>query len=249
MASSNRCSVCPKGAGTCYCPGCKAYFCDTDFGNHRTMLINTLDELAADRNELQERISKNSSQKHPGSSLLSRIDVWQEETILKVKQAAQQARKQALEIINSKQEELNRQFQALSQELKELRETKGVLEGDLSRLKNQIEQLKKDIEKLSQPPLVELNIKQSEQIAWHHMIYVQDRSTSSVTDQRQPVSQGECFDCFYELTKAKAGISKLDKHNLKATDLSFPRGLLETSLGCKIVTSYHMFFLSSSSFP
>ena len=71
MASSNRCSVCPKGAGTCYCPGCKAYFCGKDFVAHRAMLVNGLDELTADRNELQENINKANSRKHSGDSLLS----------------------------------------------------------------------------------------------------------------------------------------------------------------------------------
>ena len=191
MASSNRCSVCPKGAGTCYCPGCNAYFCKKDFRNHQDMLINRLDELTADRNELQEKFSKTSSQKNSGNSLLARIDAWQEETIQKVKQAASQARQQALKIINSKQEEINKQFQILSQELEKLRETEDVLEGDLSRLKNQIEQVNKDLEKLSQPPAVELNIKQTEQIVWHRMIYVEDRSTSSVPVQQPIPLQGE----------------------------------------------------------
>ena len=49
MASSNCCSVCPKGAGTCYCPGCSAYFCNKDFRAHRAMLVNGLEELKEDQ--------------------------------------------------------------------------------------------------------------------------------------------------------------------------------------------------------
>ena len=136
MASSNRCSVCPKGAGTCFCPGCKAYFCDKDFRNHRGMLVNGLDEITVERNELQEKINKAKPQKQSGSSILSRIDEWQQITIDKVIQAAEQARQQVLKIMNSKREEITREFQTLSQELEQLRETEGVLEQDLTRLKN-----------------------------------------------------------------------------------------------------------------
>jgi chromosome segregation ATPase len=185
MASSSHCSVCPKGAGSCYCPGCKAYFCNKDFRNHREMLAHGLDELTVNRNELQEKINKASSHKHSGSSLLSRIDAWQDDTIQKVKQAAQQARQQVLKIINSKREEITRQFQALSKEMEQLRETEDVLEQDLSRLKNQIKQLHKGLENVSQSPTIELNMKQSEQITWHRMIYVEDRSVSSAQQQRR----------------------------------------------------------------
>jgi chromosome segregation ATPase len=156
------------------------------------MLVHKLDELTVNRNELQEKISKASSHKHSGSSLLSRIDAWQEDTIQKVKEAAQQARQQVLKIINSKQEEITTQFQALSKEMEQLRETEDVLEQDLSRLKNQIEQLHKGLENVSQPPAIELNMKQSEQIAWHRMIYVEDRSVSSAQQQRR----GECLNRF-----------------------------------------------------
>ncbi len=183
MASSNRCSVCPKGAGTCFCPGCKVYFCDKDFRNHRGMLVNGLDELTVERNELHEKINKASADKQSGSSLLSRIDKWQQDTIEKVKQAAQQARQQALEIINFKREEIMRQFQTLSQELEQLRETEGVLEQDLTRLKGQIGLINEDLEHLSQPPAVELNVSQSDQIVWDRMIYVEHK--------RQSLKRGE----------------------------------------------------------
>jgi DNA repair exonuclease SbcCD ATPase subunit len=195
MASSSRCSVCSQDAGTC-CPGCEAYFCDEDFMNHRRMLVDGLDELKRDRSELLKKISKTSSQKDSGSSLLSRIDAWQEDTIQKVKQTAQQARQQVSKIINSKREETARQFKTLSQELAQLRETKDVLEQDLSRLKKQSEQLHKDLEELSQPSAIELNMEQSEQIAWHRMIYVVDRSVSATQEQCPSQRRGECLNRF-----------------------------------------------------
>jgi chromosome segregation ATPase len=154
-------------------------------------LVDGLDELTVDRNDLQEKINKISSDKHSSSSLLSRIDEWQQVTIENVKQAAQQARQQVLKIMNSKQEEIKRQFQTLSQEFEQLRETEGVLEQDLARLKQQIGQLNNDLEQLSQPSTVELNMKQSDQIMWNRLICVEEKSERTVDQQHQPQPRGE----------------------------------------------------------
>ena len=164
MALSNSCSVCSKYAGTCYCLGCKASFCNSDFRNHRELLVHKLDELTVNRNELYEEINSKSSPKHSGNSLLSQIDAWQEDTIHKVTQAAQQVREQVLQVLHSQQEEIKRQFQALSLQMEHLRETEDVLEQDLSKLKNQIEQIDNSLENLSQSSKITLNMEQSEHI-------------------------------------------------------------------------------------
>jgi hypothetical protein len=195
MASSDRCSVCRKGAGTCCCPGCKAYFCDDDFKDHRGMLINKLDELSIDRNDLEENIKKATSYHQSDTLLLTQIDEWQQTTIEKVKQAAEQARQQVLQIMNLKREEITKQFQTMSQEMKQLRDTKGVVEYDLTRLKQQIDQLDEDLEELFQPSTIELNVKKSDEIEWNHIIYVEERPVHS-KEWRQVQSEGEHLDGF-----------------------------------------------------
>ena len=149
------------------------------------MLVNGLDELMGDCNGLQQKIKEIGSQKRSNGSLLSRIDAWQEETIQKVKQAAQDARQQVSKIMNPEQEKITTQLQTLSQEMKQLGETGDVLEQDLSELKQKIGRLHKDLEKLPQLPTVELNTNQSEQITWHRMIYVEDKSVTPAQEQRQ----------------------------------------------------------------
>ncbi len=97
MASSNRCSVCRKRAGTCFCRGCEELFCDDDFKDHRGILINKLDELTTDRNDLQETINQVTSHNQSATSFLSQIDEWKRTTINKV----EQARQKVLQIMNS----------------------------------------------------------------------------------------------------------------------------------------------------
>jgi chromosome segregation ATPase len=190
MASLDRCSVCRKGAGTCFCPGCKAYFCDDDFKDHRGMLINELDELTVDRNDLQKKLNRITSNKETGGHLLSQIDEWQQTTIEKVKQVAEQARQQIFQIMNLKREEITRQFQTMTQEITQLRDTRGVVEHDLARLKQHIDQLNEDLEELSQPSTIEVNTKQCDQIEWDRMMYVEEKPAYTGGKQLQSQSEG-----------------------------------------------------------
>jgi len=220
MALLNRCSVCPKGAGTCFCPGCKAYFCDDDFKDHRATLVNKLMGLTGDRDTLQDKINKANSKKQYDSSLLSQIDEWQKNTIKKVEEAADQARQHVIEIIDSKRDEITSQFQAMSRELAKLADTKGVVEQDLTRLKQQIDQLNNDLEQLFKPLVIELNVKQSEDIVWDRMIYLKEKSGVTTYQRRRPQPKGEhlnrfCSEFFkhrlyYELASVQLVFIRLD---------------------------------------
>ncbi|CAM4891818.1 unnamed protein product [Rotaria socialis] len=175
MASANRCSVCKTRAGTCFCPGCKAYFCDDDFQNHRASLFDELNVLTSDRNDLHAQINEVSSNMQTDKQL-AKVDEWQRTTIEKVKQAAESARQQIMKIKNSKHEEIAKSFLALSQELDELRETKGIVEQDIVRLNQAARKLSEDLKKCAQSSEIELNVKQSDEIDWNRMIYVEKNS-------------------------------------------------------------------------
>ncbi|CAF4490866.1 unnamed protein product [Rotaria socialis] len=175
MASPNSCFTCRKSGSTSFCRGCNAYFCDADFACHRKMLLNDLNVLTVDRNDLQERVNEAASNLGSCQHITAKIDEW-ERTTEKVKQAAELAKKQVRKILNSKQEEITRRFDNLSQELKERMVQKSVVEQDIARLKQEIDQLKNDLTKIAQTPTIELNMKQSDEIKWDHMIYAEEKS-------------------------------------------------------------------------
>ncbi|CAF2082469.1 unnamed protein product [Rotaria magnacalcarata] len=179
MASLNRCSVCTKRAGTCFCPGCNAYFCDDDFHSHRGKLLNELDGLTIDRNEIQAKITEAFSNNQSVKNVLVKIDEWQQKNIERIKQAADTAKQQVLQIMNAKQKDIKIRFQTLSQELQELRDTKGVVEQDIARLQQEIRQINDELALLVQSPAIELNTKHSDQIVWNQMIYVEEKSMHS----------------------------------------------------------------------
>ncbi|CAF3291948.1 unnamed protein product, partial [Rotaria socialis] len=139
------------------------------------MLLNDLNVLTVDRNDLQERVNEAASNLGSCQHITAKIDEW-ERTTEKVKQAAELAKKQVRKILNSKQEEITRRFDNLSQELKERMVQKSVVEQDIARLKQEIDQLKNDLTKIAQTPTIELNMKQSDEIKLYHMIYAEEKS-------------------------------------------------------------------------
>ncbi|CAF4125012.1 unnamed protein product [Rotaria magnacalcarata] len=155
------------------------------------MLINELDGLTVDRNDLQEKINVAASNLGSSQHITAKIDEWERITTEKVKQAAEMAKKQVLRIINSKQEEITIRFHNLSQELKERRVKKSVVEQDIVRLRQEIDQINKDLTKLAQTPTIELNMKQNDEIKWDRMIYVEEKSENIDYQLRQREPTGK----------------------------------------------------------
>ncbi len=184
MATQDHCSVCEKGKGAYFCIGCKKHFCKKDFQNHREILTNELDRFVEDRNALQETITKATQQKDISSPLFSQIDQWQKITIEKVKQTADQARQNVTQILHSKRAEITSDFEKLSKELIQLKETEDFAEKDLKRLKQTIDQLNRDLEQLGQPSAIELHAEENKGIPWNRLIYVVDK-TKYVANRQQ----------------------------------------------------------------
>jgi DNA polymerase III delta prime subunit len=170
-----------------------------DFTSHRIMLINGLEKLNASRNELQAKINNANLDNRSDISILSQIDTWEQKTIQKVQQAADEVRKEVLVLIKSKQEEIKNQFQTLSKELDNLQETKSILEQDLTRLEREIARINEDLKQSSQLPTVKLMTNQSEQIEWIHMMYVEQKSENTTSQQdQQSTSLGEYLNRFFK---------------------------------------------------
>jgi chromosome segregation ATPase len=176
--------MCDKGQGTCLCAGCKKHFCFKDFKSHRDMLFNEIEGIIENRNDLQEKINKASQHKDARSPLFAEIDTWQTITIEKVKAAAEQARQQAMKILNSKRTEIKTQFETLSQELIQRKDSENFVEDDIARLKKKIQHLNTDLKSLIQPPAIELHTEQSDQITWNRVIYVENKSVNIAKPSR-----------------------------------------------------------------
>ncbi|CAF1680292.1 unnamed protein product, partial [Adineta ricciae] len=104
----------------------------------------------------------------------------------KVKQVADQARKQVLELINSDLRRITKGLEELTQELKQLTDTKDVLEQDLVKLKEDVNRLNNAVAQLAQPSTITLNVTNSDKIQWNQMIFVEQ---NKIQTDKQPTPQ------------------------------------------------------------
>jgi len=175
MASSRQCDTCSKPSASMHCIGCDKYFCNKDFAGHRNVLLGKIEKIVENRNQLQEAIS-NSIESNGGqnSPVIAEIDEWEKTIIKKVKDVAAQAREGAIQLLTSNQTKIQTEFKKFSQELAALRESEDFVEPDLDRLNQMINQFKLDIKQSTQPTTIKLHTKQSDQIVWKSLIYVEE---------------------------------------------------------------------------
>jgi hypothetical protein len=187
MATSKRCSVCNKELGPMHCTGCDEYFCWKDFKTHREGMFTEMDKIVEERNRLQDAINNGAQRNNQQSPLIEQIDKWETITIKKVKQAAAQARQQALHLLDSKRMKITTEFKSFSQELGSLKESENYVEHDLTRLSQMINQFNQDLKQSTQPITIELHTEQSDKINWDSLIYVEEKQT--FTNYQQPQQQ------------------------------------------------------------
>jgi phage-related minor tail protein len=147
--------------------------------------------ICGDRNDLQDKINKATQNKDSHSPLLARIDEWQGTTIEKVKQVAEQARNEAKRLLDSKRTEITSQFEKVSKELVQIKETEDFVEQDLVRLKQTVHQLNQSLKELAQPPTIELRTEQSDRIEWNRLMYVEAKVSTITNQDRRSREAGE----------------------------------------------------------
>ncbi len=173
MATGRQCHTCKKETGAMHCIGCDAYFCTKDFRGHREILFSKMDGLVEKRNDLQAKINDTAQKSNSRSPLITRIDKWEETTIEKVKQAADRARQDVCQLLNSKRMKITTNFKTFSEELVHLKETENFVEHDLTRLKQKIDNFYQDLQQIMQPPMIDLHTEQSDRIEWNRIIYIE----------------------------------------------------------------------------
>jgi len=174
-----------------YCIGCDAYFCAKDFRGHRDTLLNEMEGLVEERNDLQDKINTATQRNDSRSPLIEQINKWETITIKKVKQAAEHARQQTVELLNSKCVKIVNEFKSFSEELADLKETENFIEQDLKRFTQMIRQFHQDVTQLNQPVTIELNTKASDEIKWNRLICIQEKSTNVERQQPQQKATGK----------------------------------------------------------
>lgn len=136
------CCKCDKGGGIFTCDGCQQSFCRKHSEEHRQELAIQMDSIGQEYDVIQRDINKESDI-HP---LLSRIDVWERESIDKIQQVANQARVELNQLIDERKNEVKTTMSQLTNELQSSRQSEDYTEIDLKKWTNQLNKLRQDLE-------------------------------------------------------------------------------------------------------
>ena len=141
MATSEikyQCITCQKHRAISRCHGCSQDFCLKHFTEHQQQLSTQLDQIEQDRDLFQQTL--NQTRTNPQKTLLTeQVDRWEQESIEKIKQTAQEIR-QTLSIYPT-ENTIKRQLEELTRQLRKSREEEDIIEGDLHKWKEELKHL------------------------------------------------------------------------------------------------------------
>ena len=91
------CATCQQSMGQFKCEGCRQSFCMKHVIEHRQMLNKQLDDIILENDTLRQSIHRNP---HDSQSPLTYINQWEQTSIDKIRQIAQDARRELQQLEN-----------------------------------------------------------------------------------------------------------------------------------------------------
>ena len=146
------CFKCEKGAGIFTCNGCQQSFCRKHSEEHRTELATQMDFIGQEYDLFRRDMDAANGE----GTLLVQIDVWEQESIFRIKQAAESARRDLRSMASGRVKlELKSSMDQMSKEIQSSRESEDYMEGDLVQWINQLNQCRKELEELESLSLID----------------------------------------------------------------------------------------------
>jgi hypothetical protein len=187
MASSSGKKPCAKGAGIATCDGCYLSFCRKHFDDHRKELLQNIDIIGQTCNVLRRDMLEKTTE-HP---ILTHINVWERKSISKIRAAAaaDTARADLRQLLDSKKDELNKLVEKMTDELQLCRESDDYTEDDFKRWTEQLNELRRTFES----PL-NINLKYDNQLlVWSKCVFNRNKIILQQHVVRYLVRQQELF--------------------------------------------------------
>ncbi|CAF3946626.1 unnamed protein product [Rotaria sordida] len=144
----NLCETCRKVKGVSKCEGCSNIFCYNHFIDHRQQLNKQLDEVEVTRDLFRQTLSEQTSESQ-NDILLQQINDWERNSIDKIRQTADEARKLLLKYTAKHITGIEIELNKLTDQLRQNRQDNDFVETDLFRWINQLIQLTDELNKLS----------------------------------------------------------------------------------------------------
>ena len=151
MATANgktQCSICGKETSTFNCGGCSQNFCRNDLTIHFQKLSQDLDEIENDYDQFRQKL--NEQKDNPKKcQLIQQIDQWEDESINKIKQIANECRDRLINYTNKFVIKIENKLNDITKELKRIRQENEFNEIDLDQSKQKLNKLKEELDKSS----------------------------------------------------------------------------------------------------
>ncbi|CAF1370577.1 unnamed protein product [Adineta steineri] len=138
MAMANKktqCLKCNKDKITYFCEGCSKRFCLTHLTEHQQLLNEELNYIINDYDQFKQIINEQNLQNH---SLIQQIDRWEIKSIEIIQQKAQNCRETVIKSSETFINDIEKKFNDLSEQIKEIHKENEFNEIDLNYLRNQL---------------------------------------------------------------------------------------------------------------
>ncbi|CAF0913582.1 unnamed protein product [Adineta steineri] len=151
MAMANnktQCFTCNKEKITYPCEGCSKRFCLIHLPEHQQILNDELNHITNEYNEFKQRI--NEQKQNPQNDLLiEQIDQWEKISIETIQQKAQEYRKSLIEYSQICINDIEKKFNDLSEQIKQIHKENEFNEINLNYLRNQLREITQELNNLS----------------------------------------------------------------------------------------------------
>jgi hypothetical protein len=153
------CATCGKTTGLFMCRGCGKDFCMRHTNEHQQELGKQMDELTLDHDQFRQKLIEQKTHSQYYSHIKQKIDTWEHQSINKIRQAANDARKDLENKIEEYSTKLTEDLTKIADELKQARREEEFLETNILEWTNQLNKLKND---LAKPPAFDIQQDQNE---------------------------------------------------------------------------------------
>ena len=182
-AAVQLCSTCNDSVGSFHCAGCKEIFCLKHCNEHRRELEDELNQLKTELDTISQQVQEVPDTQSLKERLYDQIDDWKDRTIENVSQKAEELRRRADELLDSKDVKM-REIQHLTNELKTRKEKQDFFEDDLQRIEENIRDFRRSLDQTMHQPNLELC---TEEIDWENLISIKNNvSVTSSSPTNKP---------------------------------------------------------------
>ncbi|CAF3085322.1 unnamed protein product [Rotaria sp. Silwood2] len=147
-----KCFICEKEKASYKCNGCSQDFCFDHLVEHRQIISKQFDEIENDHDQFHQTLAEQ-KQVPNNLALIQKVNKWEEDSIKKIKQLAEECRQMVIEHSSQHFIEIEKKLSQFTESLKQIREENEFNEADLNTLKIQ---LKKLAEELDEPPNIKI---------------------------------------------------------------------------------------------